>query len=39
MAKTLSPMAIWGLAREHLAAEQETRPLMVSGPLAEHLDK
>jgi len=39
MAKSLSPMAIWGLVRELKFAAQETRPLMVSGPLAEQLAK
>ena len=39
MAKTLSPMAIWGLVRELKIAAQETRPLVVSGPLAEQLVK
>jgi uncharacterized protein (DUF697 family) len=39
MAKGLSPMAVWGLARELKFAAQETRPLLVSGPLAEQLVK
>jgi len=39
MAKSLSPMAVWGLARELKFAAQETRPLLVSGPLAEQLAK
>ncbi len=39
MAKSLSPMAVWGLARELRFAAQETRPLLVSGPLAEQLAK
>ena len=39
MAKGLSPMAIWGLARELKFAAQETRPLLVSGALSEQLAK
>jgi uncharacterized protein (DUF697 family) len=39
MAKVLSPMAVWGLLRELRTAAQETRPLVVSGPLAEQLAK
>jgi len=39
MAKLLSPMTIWGLVRELKTAAEETRPLMVSGPLAEQLVK
>ena len=39
MAKSLSPMAVWGLARELKFAAQETRPLLVSGPLSEQLAK
>ena len=39
MAKGLSPMAVWGLARELRIAAEETRPLMVSGALAEQLAK
>jgi uncharacterized protein (DUF697 family) len=39
MAKSLGPMAIWGLVRELRIAAEETRPLMVSGPLAEQLAK
>jgi uncharacterized protein (DUF697 family) len=35
----LSPMAVWGLLRELRTAAQETRPLVVSGPLAEQLAK
>lgn len=39
MAKLLSPMAVWGLVRELRITAQETRPLAVSGPLAEQLAK
>ena len=39
MAKGLSPMAVWGLARELKFAAQETRPLLVSGALSEQLAK
>ena len=39
MAKLLSPMTVWGLVRELKTAAQETRPLAVSGPLAEQLAK
>jgi uncharacterized protein (DUF697 family) len=39
MAKTLNPMTLWGLLRELRTAAQETRPLVVAGPLAEQLAK
>jgi len=39
MAKGLSPMAVWGLARELKFAAQETGPLHVSGALSEQLAK
>jgi uncharacterized protein (DUF697 family) len=39
MAKLLSPMTVWSLVRELKTAAQETRPLVVSGPLAEQLAK
>ena len=39
MAKSLSPMAVWGVVRELKIAAEETRPLVVSGPLAEQLVK
>ena len=39
MAKVLSPFTIWSLVRELKLAAQETRPLVVSGPLAEQLAK
>ena len=36
---TLSPLAIWGLLKELRTAAAETRPLLVSGPLAPQLAK
>jgi uncharacterized protein (DUF697 family) len=39
MAKLLSPMTVWGLVRELKIAAEETRPLVVTGPLAEQLAK
>jgi uncharacterized protein (DUF697 family) len=39
MTKLLSPMTVWGLVRELKTAAQETRPLVVTGPLAEQLAK
>ena len=39
MAKLLNPMTVWGLVRELKTAAQETRPLVVAGPLAEQLAK
>ncbi len=39
MAKTLSPFAVWGLLRELKIAADDTKPLVVSGPLAEQLAK
>ena len=39
MAKLLNPMTVWSLFRELKTAAQETRPLVVSGPLAEQLAK
>ena len=39
MAKALSPIAVWGLLRELKIAAQDTRPLVVSGPLAAQLEK
>jgi uncharacterized protein (DUF697 family) len=38
MAK-LSPMALWGLAKEMRIAADDTRPLVISGPLAAQLEK
>ncbi len=39
MAKTLNPMAIWGLVRELKVAASDTLPLLISGPLAAQLEK
>ncbi len=39
MAAKLSPMALWGLAKELRIAAEDTRPLVVSGPLAAQLEK
>lgn len=39
MARTLSPMAVWGLLRELKIAAAATKPLLVSGPLAAQLEK
>ena len=39
MAKTLSPFTVWGLLRELKIAAEDTKPLVVSGPLAEQLAK
>ena len=39
MAKTLNPMAVWGLLRELRVAASDTLPLVVSGPLAAQLEK
>ncbi len=39
MAKGLHPLAILGLVRELKIAAQDTRPLVVSGPLAAQLEK
>lgn len=38
MAKALNPMVVWGLLRE-LGAGGESKPVAVSGPLAEQLVK
>jgi uncharacterized protein (DUF697 family) len=38
MAK-LSPMTVWSLVRELRIAAEDTRPLVVSGPLAAQLEK
>ena len=35
----LSPMSVWSLVRELRIAADETKPLMVSGPLAAQLEK
>jgi uncharacterized protein (DUF697 family) len=39
MAAKLSPMALWGLVKELRIAAEETRPLVISGPLAAQLEK
>ena len=39
MAAKLSPMALWGLAKELRIAAEDTRPLVISGPLAAQLEK
>jgi uncharacterized protein (DUF697 family) len=36
---TLSPMTVWGLVKELRTAAGDTRPLVVSGPLAAQLAK
>ena len=37
MARTLNPLAVWGLLKEAKAAVADARPLLVSGPGAEEL--
>lgn len=39
MAKTLNPLVVWNLLKELRVAAEDTRPLVVSGPLAEQLQK
>jgi len=39
MAAKLSPMALWGLVKELRIAAADTRPLIISGPLAAQLEK
>ena len=39
MAVRLSPFAVWGLEKELRVAAEDTRPLMISGPLAAQLEK
>jgi uncharacterized protein (DUF697 family) len=39
MAKKLSPWVVWSLVKEVRTAAEETRPLVVSGPLAAQLEK
>ena len=39
MARTLGPLAVWGLLKELRIAAEDTRPLVVSGPLAEQLQR
>jgi uncharacterized protein (DUF697 family) len=38
-AAKLSPFALWGLLKELRVAAEDTRPLMISGPLAAQLEK
>ena len=35
----MSPFALWGLVKEVRSAAEDTRPLMVNGPLAAQLEK
>jgi uncharacterized protein (DUF697 family) len=39
VAARLSPFALWGVVKELRIATEDTRPLMVSGPLAAQLEK
>jgi uncharacterized protein (DUF697 family) len=39
VAAKLSPFALWGVVKELRTATEDTRPLMVSGPLAAQLEK
>jgi uncharacterized protein (DUF697 family) len=39
MPAKLSPMALWGLVKELRIAAGDTRPLVISGPLAAQLEK
>ena len=39
MAAKLNPVAVWGLVKELRIAAEETRPLVISGPLAAQLEK
>ena len=39
MAKKLSPWVVWSLVKEVRTAAEETRPLVISGPLAAQLEK
>ena len=39
MAAKLSPFAVWGLVKEMRIAAEDTRPLVISGPLAAQLEK
>ena len=39
MAKAINPLVVWGLVKELRVAAEDTRPLTVSGPLAEQLQK
>lgn len=39
MARGLHPLAVWSVIKELRIAAEDTRPLLVSGPLAEQLQK
>lgn len=39
MAAKVSPFALWGLLKEFRIAAEDTRPLVLSGPLAAQLEK
>jgi uncharacterized protein (DUF697 family) len=39
MAAKLSPFTVWGLVKELRNAAEDTRPLVISGPLAAQLEK
>ncbi len=39
MAAKLTPLVVWGLVKELRVVAEDTRPLMVSGPLAAQLEK
>lgn len=39
MAKTLRPLVVWSLVKELRTAAEDTRPLLISGPLAAQLLK
>lgn len=39
MAKTLNPLVVWNLLKELRVAAEDLGPLVVSGPLAEQLQK
>jgi uncharacterized protein (DUF697 family) len=39
MAAKLNPWVVWGLVKEMRVAAEDTRPLVVSGPLAAQLEK
>lgn len=39
MAAKLNPWVVWGLLKEMRVATEDTRPIVVSGPLASQLEK
>ncbi|MGH3073033.1 MAG: hypothetical protein ACRDNB_12310 [Gaiellaceae bacterium] len=39
MARSLHPFAVWSIVKELRIAAEDTKPLLVSGPLAEQLHK